>query len=404
MNEMSELDEYDLPQDRPEGELEPEDQPDEAPLFGAEDDGRRKRRGCALPGCLAVLVALTVIVGGGYFALSKGLDSLMDRFSSPEDYPGPGTGQVLVEVHEGDLGSDIGGILKSKGVVKSVEAFTDALKAHPDESIQVGFYQMQKQMKAVDAAEFMLDPKNQIKDSVTVPEGLRVADVVDILVKKTKFTKRAFEKVLAHPGPLDLPSYANGNPEGYLFPATYAFPPNSTPTSMLKDMVDRWKQAAEEADLKNAAAALGYTPTQVMIIASLVQAEGRGSDMNKVARVIYNRLEGPGDQQGTNGRLQIDATVNYALDRTGVVAVSTDETQNTDSPYNTYLYAGLPPTPIEAPGQDAIEAALHPAEGDWYYYVTVNLATGETKFANTYDEFLGYKNEYIEYCQTSDAC
>lgn len=383
------MDEYDAP---------------EEPLFGAEDHGRRKRRGCALPGCLAVLVALALIVGAGYFALSQGLDSLMNRFGSPEDYPGPGSGQVLVEVHEGDLGSDIGSTLKSKGVVKSVQAFTDALKAHPDESIQVGFYEMVKQMKAADAAELMLDPANQIKDTVTVPEGLRVADIVDILAKKTKFKARDFEKVLDHPGPLGLPAQAQGNPEGYLFPATYAFPPDSTPTSMLKDMVDRWKQAASDTDLKNASAALGYTPTQIMIIASLVQAEGRGEDMNKVARVIYNRLEGPGDQQGTNGRLQIDATVNYALDRTGVVAVSTDETQNTDSPYNTYLYAGLPPTPIEAPGQDAIEAALHPADGDWYYYVTVNLATGETKFAHTYDEFLGYKNEYLDYCQTSDAC
>jgi len=399
---MGELDEYDLP------EGDPADTPehDEHPLFG-EDDGHRKhrnRRGCALPGCLAVLVALALLAGGGYFALSKGLDSLMDRFSDPADYPGPGTGQVLVEVKDGDIGSDIGNTLKSKGVVKSVEAFTDALKLHPDESIQVGFYEMQKQMKAIDAAELMLDPKNQIKDSVTIPEGLRVVDVVDILAKKTKFKKRDFEKVLDKPESLGLPSYAQGNPEGYLFPATYAFPPNATPTSMLKDMLDRWKQAAADVDLKDAAAALGYTPTQAMIVASLVQAEGRGSDMNKVARVIYNRLEGPGDKQGTYGLLQIDASVNYALGREGVVSVSTDEIQNTDSPYNTYKYAGLPPTPIEAPGQEAMQAALQPATGDWYYYVTVNLATGETKFAETYDEFLGYKDEFLQYCTTSDAC
>jgi len=396
---MSELDEYDAPEGDP-GDL-PED--DDHPLFG-EDDGQRRRRGCALPGCLAVLVALALLVGGGYFALSQGLDSLLNRFSDPADYPGPGTGQVLVEVKAGDLGSDIGNTLKGKDVVKSVEAFTDALKLHPDESIQVGFYEMQKQMKASDAAELMLDPKNQIKDSVTIPEGLRVVDVVDILAKKTKFKERDFEKVLDKPESLGLPSYAQGNPEGYLFPATYAFPPNATPTSMLKDMVDRWKQAAADVDLKDAAAALGYTPTQAMIVASLVQAEGRGSDMNKVARVIYNRLEGPGDKQGTYGLLQIDASVNYALGREGVVSVSTDEIQNTDSPYNTYKHAGLPPTPIEAPGQEAMQAALQPATGDWYYYVTVNLATGETKFAETYDEFLAYKDEFLQYCTTSDAC
>ena len=129
---------------------------------------------------------------------------------------------------------------------------------------------------------------------------------------------------------------------------------------MLKAMVDRWKQAADEDGLVAGAQAQGKTPAEIMTIASLVQAEGRGSDMPKVARVIYNRLDGPGDQGGTNGLLQIDATVNYALGRTGVVAVTTEETQNTQSPYNTYLHPGLPPGPIDSPGDAAIKAALAP--------------------------------------------
>jgi UPF0755 protein len=120
--------------------------------------------------------------------------------------------------------------------------------------------------------------------------------------------------------------------------------------------------------------------------------------------VIYNRLDGPGDQQGTNGLLQIDATVNYALDRKGVVAVTTEETQNTDSPYNTYLHPGLPPGPINSPGDEAIQAALHPADGDWYYYVTVNLRTGETRFGKTYQDFLKFKQEFAQYCTTSTRC
>jgi UPF0755 protein len=140
-----------------------------------------------------------------------------------------------------------------------------------------------------------------------------------------------------------------------------------------------------------------------MTIASLIQAEGRGSDMPKVSRVIYNRLDGPGDQEGTNGRLQIDATVNYALHRKGVVAVSEEDT-HVDSPYNTYQNAGLPPGPINSPGDEAIKAALHPADGPWYYYVTVNLRTGETKFATTYQQFLQYRAEFHQYCETSDAC
>ncbi len=167
-------------------------------------------------------------------------------------------------------------------------------------------------------------------------------------------------------------------------------------------MVDRWQQAADDADLVGAAERLGYTPHEMMTIASLVEAEGRGDDMPKIARVIYNRLENVGTA-GTIGRLEIDATVNYALGRNLGVALS-EEDLNVDSPYNTRRVAGLPPGPIEAPGDAAMQAAANPADGDWYYYVTVNLKTGETKFAETYEQFQQYKGEYLEYCETSEAC
>ena len=82
----------------------------------------------------------------------------------------------------------------------------------------------------------------------------------------------------------------------------------------------------------------------------------------------------------------------------------TEEDLEVDSPYNTRKYPGLPPGPIEAPGDAAIQAALNPEEGPWLWYVTVNLKTGETKFTDDYDEFLDFKAEYLEYCETSDAC
>ncbi len=295
---------------------------------------RNRRKGRGISGCLAVLVALALLAGGAYFAVSKGVQAISDRLGGPEDYPGPGTGKVVVEVHEGDTGADIGNTLKAKGVVKSVTAFTDAFAANPDSTgVQVGFYTLRKEMKASDAVAVLVDPANLVKNSVTIPEGLRVVDTVAILAKKTDFTKKQFTKVLDSPGELGLPDYAEGNAEGYLFPATYSIPPKATPTSILKAMVDRWRQAAEEADLEAGAEALGYTPGEMMTIASLVQAEGRGDVMPKISRVIYNRLENP-DNGITNGLLQIDATVNYALDRS-LVAVPTTEDTKVDSPYNT---------------------------------------------------------------------
>ena len=363
---------------------------------------RKRRRGRGLKSCLAVLVALVVVVGGVAFAGSKVVGAIKDQFGSPEDYAGPGHGKLTFEVHEGDSTSAIGRNLKTHGVVASVDAFTSAAADNPKSSaIQPGFYQLKKEMKSSDVVSVLVDPSNLLKNTVTIPEGLRVEDIVATLAKDTDFSEAQFQKVLDHPDGLGLPSYAKGNPEGYLFPATYDFGPDATPKSMLQDMVVRWKQAADDADLEGASKRLGYSPAQLMTIASLVQAEGRGSDMPKIARVIYNRLTG----DETNGLLQIDATVNYAAGNQ-LLAVPTSEDTKIDSPYNTYQNPGLPPTPIEAPGDDALKAATNPSEGDWYYYVTVNLRTGETKFASTYDEFLRYKDELRQYCETESegAC
>jgi UPF0755 protein len=380
----------------------------DADEVSAYDGGRRRgsRRRRSVPGCLAVLVALALVVGGVYFVATWSVDKLGDQFSSAEDYPGPGTGAVTFEVEKGDTVSAMGRKLKAAGVVASVESFIDAASANQDSnSIQTGFFPLKKEMAAKDVVSILVDPANIVKSTVTVPEGLRVKDTVAILAKKTKQPKAAFDKVLKSPGALGLPDYAKGNAEGYLFPATYDFGPDATPTSMLKAMVSRWRQAADDADLEDAAAELGYTPAELMTVASLVQAEGRGDDMPKIARVIYNRIENP-DNGVTNGLLQVDASVNYALDKPTVARLTKDEIESVaDSPYNTYTQPGLPPTPIESPGDDAIAAAAHPAEGDWLFYVTVNLKTAETKFTDDYDEFLRFKQEFNEYCKTqSDRC
>lgn len=379
---------------------------DEGPI---EDDyykggARRAKKKRGVSGCLAALIALAVLIGGFYFGVTKGVDWVSDQFSSADDYPGPGRGEVTFEVDEGDATAEIGRKLKAEGVVASVQAFLDAAAADPDSTgIQVGFYAMKKEMAAEDALEVLLDPANQVKSTVTVPEGLRVEDTITLLAENTEWGVAKWNAALKDAAALGLPDYAEGNPEGYLFPATYEIGPNDKPKDVLAAMVARWQQAADEAGLEEAAAEQGKTPAELMIIASLVEAEGRGDDMPKIARVIYNRLDGPGDKAGTNGLLQIDASVNYGLDQELGVALTTEQLEE-DTPYNTYTRAGLPPTPIEAPGDAAIAAAANPADGDWYYYVTVDLSTGETKFAETYDEFLGYKDEFTQYCTTSDAC
>jgi UPF0755 protein len=363
---------------------------------------RSRRRG---PGCLIALVILAILAGAAYWGVTTGIDKVKDQFSSADDYPGPGSGEVTFEVKQGDSVAEMGRGLKAAGVVASVDAFIDAATANPQSNkIQAGFYPLLKEMKASDVVAILVDPDKIVTTSVTVPEGLRVKDVVELLVEKTGFPKADFEKALQDPKALGLPAYAEGNPEGYLFPATYAFGPKEKPADMLHDMVARWQQAATDNDLEAGAEALGYTPQEIMTIASLIEAEGRGKYRAKIARVIYNRLEI--DPNPAAGFLQIDASVNYALDRTGSTVITDEDKESVaDSPYNTYTQKGLPPTPIEAPGDDSIQAALHPADGPWFFYVTVNLKTGLTKFTDDYDEFLEFKQEYQEYCDTqSDRC
>ena len=359
-------------------------------------------RGRRWASCLIVLLVLGLLGAGAYALVSVGMDRVSGLFEGPEDFSGEGSGSVVFEVEEGDSSSAIGRNLKAQGVVASVEAFTEAAAENPDSTtIQVGFYELRRKMSAESALDVLVDPENLVQSSVTVPEGLRVEDTIKVLAKETDIPVAKFEQALDDPSSIGLPSYAKGNAEGYLFPATYAFPPNADATGILGAMVDRWEQAADEAGLEERADELGYTPGELMIVASLVESEAnRDEDRGKVARVIFNRLE----TDATNKLLQIDATVNYALGRDLGLGL-TPEQLEIDDPYNTRIYPGLPPGPIESPGDKAIEAAANPPEGDWVYYVTVNLDTGETKFTEDYDEFLRFKNvELAAYCDSSDRC
>jgi UPF0755 protein len=175
---------------------------------------RRKRSGL---GCLAVIIALGVLVGGGYLAATTGIEAIKDRFDTTPaaDYDGPGKGKVMIEVQEGDTAGDIGRTLRDKDVVASVEAFTAAALDNPDSTgIQVGFYELRRQMPAADALEVLVDPSNLIQSAITIPEGWRVEQIVERLAAETDFSKARYNRLLRQPGKIGLPGYANGNPEG----------------------------------------------------------------------------------------------------------------------------------------------------------------------------------------------
>lgn len=366
----------------------------------AEDTSHRSRPGGR--GCLPALVALALIVAIGLFAYVKGVDLIRSTLSGPEDYSGTGEGSVVIEVESGDTASAIADTLRGVDVVKSEEAFTDAADADQRSlEIQPGCYQMHKRMSGEDALALMLQDSTAVscpgETALTIPEGLRAPEVLERIVAGTDMSKKTVSRAFAKTPSLGLPRYAKGDPEGFLFPATYEVSDRTTATGLVKAMVDKFRSEAADAGLEAKARKLGISPYEAVVVASLVQAEARRvGDMAKVASVIYNRLD---DQMP----LQLDSTLHYAVDSRGEV-VAGEDLRAINSPYNTYLRTGLPPTPIDSPGRSALQAALAPAATDYLYFVTVNLRTGDTRFASTYEDHVRNTDLYSTYCEKSDAC
>jgi UPF0755 protein len=343
---------------------------------------RPRRRGLRrLAPLVAVLIILIPVAVGGYYAFSF----YMSKYH-PADYSGPGTGRIVVQVTSGETATSLGPKLAGLGVVASARAFVLAAEHSSHQSgLLPGFYGLRKHMKASLAYALLINPANLVQIPVTIPEGWRLSQIVAWLGAKSGIAASAYDKVLSHPALLQLPAYSGGKPEGYLFPATYEVLPHETALGVLTGMVQRFDQEATAIDLPAAARQVHLTEGQVIIMASLVQAEGgRLSDYPKIARVIYNRL-------ARGIPLQLDSTVLYGLNAYGIRA--TDQQLNSTSPYNTYKHKGLPPGPIDSPGNAAIQAVLHPAAGNWLYFVTVNPKTGETLFTASQAQFQQFEAE-----------
>lgn len=359
---------------------------------------QRRQRGRSARGCFAVLISLAVvgaIIGGLLFGLGKGRDYLNNLFAAP-DYSGSGTGEVRVEILKGQSAASIGKTLEDKDVVKSARAFERVARDDSRyRSIQAGTYKLRLQMSAKAAFELLLDPKSSIVvPRVSIPAGKTVREAAALIQgsKAAKLPAGSVGAALGQPGKLGLPSYAHNNPEGFLYPATYDLPATGvTATSILRQMTGQYAKVATKLKLAQTAQQKNLDPYEAVIVASLIQAEtNRKADYPKVARVIYNRLD-------DGMRLQFDSTLKYALGRNGSVFTTAKDRQN-PTPYNTYLHEGLPPTPINSPTDDQLQAALNPAAGDFRYFVTVNLDTGETLFAATYAQHQANIDKLHQWC------
>ncbi len=346
--------------------------------------GRRRRRRQGLARALAVLVVLgltAALVLGGLYAVRTVFGS-----STAQDYAGPGSGEVVVQISPGDTAGDVADTLAEQDVVASRQAFFEvAADDARSKSLQPGFYRVREKMSASGALDLLLDPTSRVVGRVTVPEGLTVAQTLETLAAGTDIPIEQYRAAAKDVGALGLPPYAQGRLEGFLFPATYDVEPGTNARSVLSSMVDRFEQAADKVGLVERSQALGYTPYQVVTVASLIEREVRKDDeYAKVARVVYNRLE-------QKIPLGIDASVLYGVGKTAGGEVTAADLAK-DTPYENRRRTGLPPTPIASPGEATLEGALNPVDGDLLYYVLASK-DGTTFFTDDYQEFLDQRDK-----------
>ncbi|MDT5310209.1 MAG: hypothetical protein QOE48_5923 [Mycobacterium sp.] len=361
---------------------------------------RRAARGFAVGLLIAVVVA-AVFIGS----------RMWHSFGTQNDFAGDGKRDLVIQVHAGDSTTAIGETLHNQDVVRTVKAFLEAAQGNAAISaIQPGYYRLRTEIPAGSAVKRLADPESRV-GKLVIPEGQQLDDTTDVKTNATTpgiFTmisnascvdldgdrhcvaatdlRTAAEKTA--PALLSVPPWAiepvtgmgddHRRLEGLIAPGTLNVNPSASPQSILETLISASAGRYLKSGLLDTATAMNMSPYNVLVVASLVQREAKPQDFPKVARVIYNRL-------AEHRTLEFDSTVNYPLDRREVATTDADREQAT--PWNTYVSEGLPATPICSPSTDALNAAEHPAGGDWLYFVTID-AQGTTLFTRDYKQHL----------------
>lgn len=378
---------------------------------GAGHEGRSRRRHqleARRKGRRRLVVALAALA----VALIAAVIFVPRLLTPTTDYTGAGREDIVIQVRGGDSTTVIGQTLKDSGVIANVDVFLEAARGNPQiAAIQPGFYKLRTEIPSATAVADLTDAERRV-GKLVIPEGRQLDDVRAVgsgAVTKGIFTLISDAscvelngtttcvsaedlKAAAEEGSLsslNVPDWAQqgagvmGNShrrlEGLIAPGTWNVDPSGSPKQILATLVAESNDHYVEGGLLETAQALNLSPYEVLIVGSLVQKESKPADFAKVARVIYNRLDSDYD------RLEFDSTVNYPLDRQEVATTDTD--RKTETPWNTYAKAGLPATPICSPGDEALAAAERPDEGDWLYFVTVDME-GTTLFTADYSEHL----------------
>ena len=338
---------------------------------------KRRRRIGGWIALAIVLVLVGGVAGGGLWAWNTYEDRIRAfmGWEEPAEYEeGTAGEETTITISSGDAGPQVSQKLYDAGVTRTPDSLYDyMIENEVGFTFQPGVFALHKQMTSAAVIAALEDPANRLENSAQLREGLTVAQSLALVSEQMSIPIEELDAAVADPAAYGVSA---GSLEGWLFPATYTFDPGTTPQQIIQRMVDRAVQSLDEAGVPV------EDRQRILTIASIIQREARTEeDFYKVSRVIQNRLD-PGNQE-TFGLLQMDSTAQYGYGELhdGTVS-SSGEALADDNPWNTYVHPGLPVGPISNPGDTAIAAAMSPAEGDWLYFVTVNLDTGETVFTS----------------------
>jgi len=347
---------------------------------------RRRRRGWWIA-LIIVVVIVGGVAGGGLWVWNTYEDKIRAfmGWEEPKDYEaGIAEGETTVTIVSGDTGRSISTTLFNAGVTKTDTVFYDYLIStgqNPD--FQPGAFRLQFKMTAKAALAALEDPANRMENTVQLREGLTEKQTLERTADALGLPLADLEAA-ADPARYGI---AADSLEGGLCPATYTFLPDTTAADVIRTFVDRAVQSLDAAGVPV------EDRQRILTIASIIEREARSSDdFYKVSRVIQNRLD-----QGM--RLQMDSTAQYGYGELhdGTVSSSSEALED-ENAWNTYVIEGLPVGPIANPGDAAIDAAMHPADGTWLYFVTVNLDTGETVFTSTLAEHEAAVAQWRSWC------
>ena len=323
-----------------------------------------------LRGIAGILIAVLII----------GLLTLINPSSqSATDYPCRDTkgDEITIDIASGQTGSEIASQLFDKGVTASFGAFFAIAVSDPrSKSIAPGVHRVEKRNCAQEVLLQLLDSK-RISNLIAINEGEWISEIVE-KIAKLGYSEAEIESAIEQ---IEKPK-GFSEIEGLLFPAQYSFESSTPITEVIKSIISRSEREMREVGFFSGQG--NFSPQELLIIASLIQAEGDREDYSKISQVIRNRLK-------IGMPLQFDSTIHYVKKSRGSVFLSTQSTF-VQSPYNTYRKYGLPPGPINNPGGAAMEAAMRPTPGDWLYFITVS--PGDTRFTKSFDQFLEWKSLY----------